>query len=55
MWQRGRVRRGVPVWFKGNKAGIAAWSNGIWIPASSPVISGVALRCREKGKGRGSR
>ena len=40
---------------KENKAGISAWSSGIRIPASSPVISGVALRCREKGKGRGSR
>ena len=42
--QRGRVRRGVTVWFKGNKAGIAAWSSGIRIPASSPVISGAALK-----------
>ena len=52
--QRGRVRRGVTVWFKGNKAGITAWSSGIRIPVSSPVISGAALRCREKGKGKGA-
>ena len=31
-----------------------AWSSGIRIPVSSPVISGAALRCWEKGKGKGA-
>ena len=34
--------------------GISAGRSGIRIPANSPVISAAALRCREKGKGRGA-
>ena len=33
---------------------ISAGRSGIRIPANSPVISAAALRCREKGKGRGA-
>ena len=31
-----------------------AGCSGIRIPVNSPVISAAALRCREKGKGRGA-
>ena len=53
MWGEDRGK-GVAGWFKGDAPEISAGRSGIRIPANSPVISAAALRCREKGKGRGA-
>ena len=55
--QGGRLRDGrgqeeTRVRFKGGRAGIAGGSSGEGIPAISPVISGVAIACGGKRKGR---
>ena len=52
MWGEWGFLGGIAVWFK-EGAVISAWSSGIRIPATSPVISGDGCAEPErKGRGR---